>query len=123
MNVPECPWRILSCPDANMILITNPKGWVVALQINGEMMPALQEETARRIVACVNACDGIRTEYLEKFGGTTFNDFKRVKFQRDEMMSTLEQIARGEYSEGEEVGMAKAAIEKATEHPTTGEQE
>lgn len=47
-------------------------------------------EDARRIVACVNACSGIGTEYLERFGGTTFNDFKRMKGQRDDLLAALE---------------------------------
>lgn len=51
------------------------------------------EANARRIVACVNACAGIGTEYLEHFGATTFNDFKRVKHQRDELLAALEDAA------------------------------
>lgn len=47
----------------------------------------LRDADARRIAACWNACAGIQTEYLEKFGGTTFNDFKRVKQQRDELLA------------------------------------
>jgi hypothetical protein len=42
---------------------------------------------ARRIVACVNACEGMGTEYLEKFGGTTFNHFKKMKDQRDKLLA------------------------------------
>jgi hypothetical protein len=55
---------------------------------------SMREDNARRIVACVNACAGIGTEYLERFGATSFNDFKRVKDQRDELLAAMETIAR-----------------------------
>ena len=83
-------------------------------------MVSLKEEDARRIVACVNACKGIGTEYLEHFGGTSFNDFKKVKEQRDRLEAalaeytlTLQAIAQGKYAEGEESAMAQAALESA----------
>lgn len=40
---------------------------------------SVAERNARRIVACVNACEGIGTEYLEHFGGASFNAFKQQK--------------------------------------------
>lgn len=61
---------------------------------SGPVAIASGEANARRIVACVNACAGIGTEYLEHFGGTTFNDFKRVKEQRDELVVELEWCAK-----------------------------
>lgn len=70
-------------------------------------------QDARRIVACVNACEGIGTEYLERFSATTFNDFKRMKDQRDELLAALLPIAeRGEIS-AKIITDAKAAIAKA----------
>lgn len=71
----------------------------------------------RRIIACVNACAGIGTEYLEKFGGTTFNDFKRVKRQRDELLAALKGLFNefGELSyDIADLDRCRAAIAKAT---------
>ena len=52
------------------------------------------EDVARRVVACVNACEGIMTEYMEKFSATTFNDFKRMKEQRDELLTIVKGFHR-----------------------------
>lgn len=75
---------------------------------------------ARRIAACINACEGIGTEYLEHFGGTTFNDFKRVKDQRDDLLAALElYVAAGcgdttsFYKQAEAYDAAIEAIAKA----------
>lgn len=59
---------------------------------SGPHFPEDPVANARRIVACVNACEGISTEYLEKFSATTFNDFKRMKEQRDELLTALEEV-------------------------------
>lgn len=52
-------------------------------------MPA--ESNARRIVACVNACDGISQQYLEELNGETLVD-KQLELirQRDELRAALE---------------------------------
>ena len=81
------PWRVGR--RGNDVVGSNGLGDTVAMMIDCDS----DEQThanARRIVACVNACEGIGTEYLEHFGGTSFNDFKRVKGQRDELLAALE---------------------------------
>jgi hypothetical protein len=65
MSYPPEPWHVKSHPDANITLIGNDKGWVFYLTHNDEFLPEIQEASARRIVACVNACEGIPTEALE----------------------------------------------------------
>jgi hypothetical protein len=65
MSYPPEPWHVKSHPDANITLIGNDKGWVFYLTHNDEFLPEIQEANARRIVACVNACEGIPTEALE----------------------------------------------------------
>lgn len=53
--------------DANeYCLVTNDDRWVISFRQNGELYTKEQEENARRIVACWNACAGIRTEVLEQ---------------------------------------------------------
>lgn len=45
-------------------------------------------EDARRVVACVNACDGIGTEHLEKYGfAQKISDLVQ---QRDQLLEALE---------------------------------
>ena len=71
---------------------------------NGETVAYdLEAEHARRIVACVNACAGMPTEYLEKvglpeFAGKTLcadmaqQELDRVTAQRDQLLAALEAI-------------------------------
>lgn len=68
---------------------------------------------AKRIAACVNKFSEISDDNMEDMHSSVL-DIARVvsslKSQRDELLHTLQQIARGEYCEGEEVEMARAAI-------------
>lgn len=45
------------------------EGWHFTVYVNGrpEIGQIVKEDDARRIVACVNACEGISTEALELF--------------------------------------------------------
>lgn len=76
------PWHI---GDGLRIIGANSQR--VAVCDDNHATPGLAN--ARRIAACVNSCQGIGTEYLEKFSATTFNDFKRVKEQRDDLLAAL----------------------------------
>ena len=50
-----------------------------------------QDETERRVSACVNACAGIPTEVLERYKlGIIGVDYKLTKQQRDELLAALE---------------------------------
>lgn len=54
---------------------------------------------ANRIVACVNACAGIKTQDLEAMRGTSILEkanasFDSVQKQRDELLSVLEDLLR-----------------------------
>jgi hypothetical protein len=52
------------------------------------------DEDARRIVACVNACEGIGTEFLEKYSVKEAGGLRRVDLieQRDQLLAALEQL-------------------------------
>ena len=101
-HTPE-PWKI-SHDDSTeeWSIVTNQQGSIIA-NVNEETghelvgsapvmrkMPGL--DNARRIVACVNACTGIRTEALEhrahmlKAHDDTIAELKR---QRDELLAAL----------------------------------
>jgi hypothetical protein len=54
-------------------------------------------EDARRIVACVNACAGIPTEDLERWGTSLItkiqeDNIARLTKQRDELVAALEEL-------------------------------
>ncbi len=78
---------------------------------------------ARRIVACVNACEGIPTDHLEKCTATCAVDrilIERdaLKVQRDELLAALKIIADGNLPDGDIANMpvmlfAQDAIAKA----------
>ena len=60
------PWAFIEQADADeYCLVTADKmNWVLALRINGELMPEVQRANAKRIVACVNACKNVTNEQL-----------------------------------------------------------
>lgn len=57
--------------------------------------PGIAEANARRIVACVNACKGVSTEWLEAnksivvLGAPIADRFRAVEQQRDELLAAL----------------------------------
>ena len=60
---------------------------------------AFSEEYARRIVACVNACAGIKTEDLEAMRGTSIlakanASCDTVQKQRNELLEALELVVK-----------------------------
>lgn len=75
-----------------------------------------QEANARRIVACVNACEGIDTESLER-GVSDWSVFMReLKAQRDELLEVAQEILVEDIIEQlpkEFVARVRAAIAKA----------
>lgn len=82
-HTPE-PWKFLEQPEPNEYCLVTNDGlkWVIALQINGDLMPDQQKANARRIVACVNACAGLDTELLEQIvilGETLKSRFELMK--------------------------------------------
>lgn len=96
-------WKFHEQGDANdYAMITQDGRWVIAFRQNGEIMPEVQKSNARRIVACVNACEGIASEYLEHFGAATFKDFKHVKEQRDTAWQELREIREAIHANPEE---------------------
>jgi hypothetical protein len=66
----QTPWCYHEQGDANHYCILGPNNeWVVGLIHNGEPSVHQQRENMRRIVACVNACEGLSTADLEAVAG------------------------------------------------------
>lgn len=72
---------------------------VTEVEDDGRIPPEIVAANARRIVACVNACAGIKTQDLEAMRGTSIlekanSSFDSVHKQRDELLSVLEDLLR-----------------------------
>lgn len=65
---PSEPWTFREQGEANQFAIITKGGWIIALLCNGELTVEQQRAIMRRMVACVNACEGIPTEILENPG-------------------------------------------------------
>ena len=72
-----------------------------------ELIPRFSAEHARRIVACVNACDGLDTDKLERmpapfaqmlnFGFLElWEQYATIKAQRDELLEVCKMLKRAE---------------------------
>ena len=105
-HTPE-PWKI-SHDDSTeeWSIVTNQQGSIIA-NVNEETGPELVGsdpvmrkmpglENARRIVACVNACSGIRTEALE-YRAHMLNahddTIAELKRQRDELLGLVKAVS------------------------------
>jgi len=129
----ETPWILdhEDDHDATWLPITNAAGRTIALVVNDDTKRPLKmheretEANARRIVACVNACEGIATDQLEAYAEKVGKLLSRANMH-DELLEALEDLARlaeaamlranydgGEYDIEGELAAARAAIRKA----------
>ena len=101
------PWYVVDSPwgDGTWINAGAPdphhEGFVADCEdINGDVDKDTARSNARRIVACVNACAGFNTDFLEGPCGNLFDAMDgllKAKQQRDDLLAALEsmvQIAR-----------------------------
>lgn len=86
------PWSIGKPPPNGEQTIGDSKGRMVAVATTGYGVSS--EANARRIVACVNACVGVGTEYLEDNGSIIelVREHNTVLKQRDELLAALEKF-------------------------------
>lgn len=73
------------------------------------------DEDARRIVACVNACAGMRNDELEGglLIGVMSKKIERLESEHDELILAMEEVIRISDRDHEAWDRAKAAIYKA----------
>lgn len=50
------------------------------------------EENARRIVACVNACEGIETDELNAYRVMSAKEYREIERQRDELLKIAKDV-------------------------------
>ena len=115
------PWQ-LSAPedryDTWLILCGAPHdvAHVAKRYKGGERDKEQEEDNARRIVACVNACDGISTEVLESITDVGDSIAARFRFRNEvekELLEALEELV-AEFGVCGLTDKARAAIAKAT---------
>lgn len=83
------PWLVAEGTETMVITLTRIPA--IAQAIGKEA-----QANARRIVACVNACQNIETEVLEKHAlGVIAAENSQVEQQRDDLLAALEHIAVG----------------------------
>lgn len=89
-HTPE-PWRIGTPPPNGEQTIGNEKGLMVAVATTGHGVSS--RANARRIVACVNACAGLPTEFVEQFDvAGAFQAVHDLEQQRDDLLKAAEAI-------------------------------
>ncbi len=83
------PWKMA---DLDYRIIEGPDGLVIA---DVRTHPGLED--ARRIVACVNACEGIETKYLEH---ASVDFGKELRAENNALRAALERLGSMEAFEG-----------------------
>jgi hypothetical protein len=87
------PWLIDQDGSSTADGIKNAEGKDVLWGCGCCGSPNLSVDDARRIVACVNACEGVPTEQLEWDSATFLNMLKErntLEHQRDELLAAIE---------------------------------
>lgn len=87
------PWAIERKQNGAIIKAIGP---LRADEYAGSAWLEVEEEDARRIVACVNACAGIPTDGLEKtrLGKDVLLEIYNLRKQRDELLAFAEEVRR-----------------------------
>ena len=102
-HTPE-PWSLLEAGDSikHQVPVSSDRTSILTIATEGAIAfgAVYSADDARRIVACVNACEGMETEHLENqsmLGETLLDRFNLLKIeagkltkQRDELLEALE---------------------------------
>lgn len=87
------PWHSEECRTEDYAILSTNGAIVVPCLDDFGHIGAVKEANARRIVACVNACEGLSTELLENvlmLGDTLKDRFDDLKFELTEYMDRYE---------------------------------
>jgi hypothetical protein len=120
------PWHVEPGGDN---IIRGPNGECVCADGSGAFIAIVNDEDARRIVTCVNACEGILTEALEAEPGQRLvkylSDRKanhlvasleigKLTAQRDALLAALKLIRNGSVQPATVAAFAADILSKAT---------
>jgi hypothetical protein len=91
-HAPE-PWKMTDADDTDVCIFAANDNWLANVGINVfngsiadehlQFLFDMDKANARRVVACVNACEGVTNEVLELF------ELGKVISQRDELLAAL----------------------------------
>lgn len=96
--------------DANVYTLMKAGNWFGMLRLNGEMTVTRQRLILRRIVACVNACEGLPTELIENHGVTRSGIAKGTEILEQQLIQA-ERRAINNSMEGRFVAIAKHRLD------------
>ena len=114
-HTPE-PWRVEVGEQPESIAVLCTSGLAHFEIVSDSQLGDIHAD-ARRITACVNACAGVDTEYLEvapigifasKYGSPGYID--QLEKQRDELLAAMIHIQQVACSGSPELGIATDAI-------------
>lgn len=97
-HTPE-PWSLLEAGDSikHQVPVSSDRTSILTIATEGAIAfgAVYSADDARRIVACVNACAGMRNDELEGglLIGVMQSKIDRLECQRDELLTALEEIA------------------------------
>jgi hypothetical protein len=89
------PWKL----DTLGKTITSENAVSIAICLNNPIIEQSPYANARRIVACVNACAGIKTEHLERVGVIGASDTQQQRIAALEAELQASQQREGELRE------------------------
>lgn len=96
-KVSQCPWLVTNVPD----IVTSKTTLVMYELFNksyglGTIGYVESEEDAQRIVACVNACDGISNERLTSINVSNDSLFEAIELENkyQELKNIVEDVLR-----------------------------
>lgn len=117
-HTPE-PWALFEVGDRfkHQCPVSSDKTSIltIATEDGTQFGAVYNNEDARRIVACVNACAGLETEAIEAIQQTASivaGKLKKHIQERDELLAALEEVVRISDRKHDAWDRAKAAIDK-----------
>jgi len=88
------PWKV---SERDWYVVSN-RGHICEMM--GPFGYDVNKANARRIVACVNACEGIETSWLEKhklqFTGHAIDEIQKLRAENARILAALKEIEKGE---------------------------
>lgn len=91
-NHTKAPWSWQAESKSVAYLVESDDATIIARLSGGDGTNNFSRAAAnaRRIVACVNACEGIETEELNEYCAVSAKEYQDLEQQRDRLLEALE---------------------------------
>lgn len=107
-NHTPTPWHVEQAADGMNLWVACPRYTVATVScIANHVNVGETDANAARIVACVNACDGIATEKLEKVAGDpapVFALLMETATERDALLAALNRLTNAAFARDTTMG-------------------